>query len=190
MNKAFKTFLSKINSYKPDKNKKNQLDEIVIKIQKSLPITNNIVFLCTHNSRRSQLCQVWGSVLSKIYNIDLKFNSAGTEKTEVYKTVFYCFSNVGIEIKDNKIFYGDLSLSLHSKVLEEIQSDKFISIMTCSDAEKSCPSDSRSIRNISMIYQDPKVFDYTEKEKNEYLKSSKLIAEELNYVLKKLVDSI
>ena len=95
-----------------------------------MPITNNIIFLCTHNSRRSQLCQVWGSILSKIYNIDLKFNSAGTEKTEVYKTVFYCFSHIGVEIKDSKIFYGDLSLSLHSKVLEEIQSDKFISIMT------------------------------------------------------------
>ena len=62
--------------------------------------------------------------------------------------------------------------------------------MTCSDAEKSCPSDSRSIKNISMTYQDPKVFDYTEKEKDEYLKTSKLIAKELNYVLKKLVDSI
>ena len=68
--------------------------------------------MCTHNSRRSQLCQVWGSILSKIYNIDLKFNSAGTEKTEVFKTVFYCFSNVGVEIKDSKIFYRDLSLSL------------------------------------------------------------------------------
>ena len=41
-----------------------------------------------------------------------------------------------------------------------------------------------------MTYQDPKVFDYTEKEKDEYLKTSKLIAKELNYVLKKLVDSI
>ena len=190
MNKEFKSFFSKINQYNPEKDKKNYLDDVVSKIEKILPITNNIVFLCTHNSRRSQLCQVWGSILSKIYNIDLKFNSAGTEKTEVYKTVFYCFSNVGVEIKDSKVFYRDLSLSLNSKVLEEIQSDKFISIMTCSDAEKSCPSDSRSIKNISMTYQDPKVFDYTEKEKDEYLKTSKLIAKELNYVLKKLVDSI
>tara|TARA_B100001079_G_scaffold142196_1_gene121790 strand:+ start:344 stop:916 length:573 start_codon:yes stop_codon:yes gene_type:complete len=190
MNEEFKDFFSKINQYNPEKDKKNYLDDVVSKIEKILPITNNIVFLCTHNSRRSQLCQVWGSILSKIYNIDLKFNSAGTEKTEVHKTIFYCFSNVGIEIKDSKIFYGDLSLSLHSKVLEEIQSDKFISIMTCSDAEKSCPSDSRSIRNISMIYQDPKIFDDTEKEREEYSKTSKLIAEELNYIIKNLVNSI
>ena len=190
MNKEFKGFFSKINQYYPEKDKKNYLDDIVSKIQKSLPVTNNIVFLCTHNSRRSQLCQVWGSVLSKIYNINLKFNSAGTEKTEVHKTVFYCFSHVGIEIKDNKIFYGDLSLSLYSKVLKEIQSDKFISIMTCSDAEKSCPSDSRSIRNISMVYQDPKIFDDTKKEKEEYSKTSKLIAEELNYIIKNLVNPI
>ena len=146
--------------------------------------------MCTHNSRRSQLCQVWGIILSKIYNIDLKFNSAGTEKTEVNKNILYCFSHIGLEVKGNKIIYEDLSISLHSKLLDEIQPNKFISIMTCSDAEKSCPSDSRSIKNISMTYQDPKVFDYKEKEKDEYLKTSKLIAKELNYVLKKLVDSI
>ena len=97
---------------------------------------------------------------------------------------------VPIEIKDSKIFYGDLSLSLHSKVLEEIQTDKFISIMTCSDAEKSCLSDSRSIRNISMIYQDPKVFDNTEKEREEYSNTSELIAEELNYIIRNLVNPI
>jgi len=190
MNKEFKGFFSKINQYNPEKDKKNLLDDIISKIQKSLKITNNIVFLCTHNSRRSQLCQVWGIILSKIYNIDLKFNSAGTEKTEVNKNILYCFSHIGLEVKGNKIIYEDLSISLHSKLLDEIQPNKFISIMTCSDAEKSCPSDSRSIKNISMTYQDPKVFDYKEKEKDEYLKTSKLIAKELNYVLKKLVDSI
>ena len=92
MNKEFKDFFSKINQYNPEKDKKNYLDDIVSKIQKSLPITNNIVFLCTHNSRRSQLCQVWGSILSKIYNIDLKFDSAGTKKTE--KKIF---SNIKIK---------------------------------------------------------------------------------------------
>jgi arsenate reductase len=62
--------------------------------------------------------------------------------------------------------------------------------MTCSDAEKSCPSDSRSIRNINMVYQDPKIFDNTWHEKEEYLKTSKLIAEELNYTIKNLVNPI
>ena len=190
MNQEFKDFFSKINCYNPDKNKKKQLDEVVSKIQKDLPITNNIVFLCTHNSRRSQLCQAWGSILSKTYNTDLKFYSAGTEKTEVHKNIIYCFSHVGIETENNKILFRDIAVSLSSKVLDEIQSDKFISIMTCSDAEKSCPSDSRSIRNINMVYQDPKIFDNTWHEKEEYLKTSKLIAEELNYTIKNLVNPI
>ena len=84
MNKEFKGFFSKINQYNPEKDKKNYLDGTVSKIQNSLPITNNIVFLCTHNSRRSQICQVWGSILSKIYNIDLKFNSAS--KSNSYRS--------------------------------------------------------------------------------------------------------
>ena len=62
--------------------------------------------------------------------------------------------------------------------------------MTCSDAEKSCPSDPRSIKNIKMIYEDPKIFDNTNREKEEYSKTSKLIAKEINYIIKKLVNPI
>ena len=41
-----------------------------------------------------------------------------------------------------------------------------------------------------MIYQDPKIYDNTEKEREEYSKTSKLIAEELNYIIKNLVNPI
>ena len=41
-----------------------------------------------------------------------------------------------------------------------------------------------------MIYQDPKIFDNTEKEREEYSNTSKLIAEELNYIIKNLVNPI
>ena len=30
----------------------------------------NLVFICTHNSRRSQLAQVWSYVASKYYKLD------------------------------------------------------------------------------------------------------------------------
>ena len=101
-----------------------------------------------------------------------------------------CLSDIGIKVKDNKIHFEDLIISLYSKTLDEISTKKFITIMTCSDAEKSCPSDPRSIKNIKMIYGDPKIFDNTNREREEYSKTSKLIAKEINYIIKKLVNPI
>ncbi len=118
------------------------------------------------------------------------FYSAGSKKTDVNQNVMSCLSDIGIKVKDNKILFEDLIISLYSKTLDEISAKKFIAIMTCSDAEKSCPSDPRSIKNIKMIYGDPKIFDNTNREREEYSKTSKLIAKEINYIIKKLVNPI
>ena len=190
MNSKFEDFFSEVNNYKPTNFHKDRLNNIVKSLKEKLNIINTIVFICTHNSRRSQLCQVWGCIFSKIYGIDLIFDSAGSKKTDVNQNVMSCLSDVGIKVKDNKILFEDLSISLYSKTLDEISAKKFIAIMTCSGAEKSCPSDPRSIKNIKMIYEDPKIFDNTNREKEEYSKTSKLIAKEINYIIKKLVNPI
>ena len=190
MDDKLNSFFSEINKYLPEKDKKTHLDSIISEIKEGLINTNNIIFLCTHNSRRSQLCQIWGYILAKIYKVDLIFNSAGSEKTEVHENIFYCLSYLGIKAENNKVIFKDLIINLHSKTLNEIKEDKFIAIMTCSDAEKSCPNDPRSIKNIKMLYEDPKKFDGTEKEKEEYLKTSNSIAKDLNYIIKNLVHSI
>ena len=190
MNSKFDDFFSEVNDYNPINFHKDRLNNIVKSLNEKRNITNTIVFICTHNSRRSQLCQVWGCVFSKIYGIDLIFYSAGSKKTDVNQNVMSCLSDIGINVKDNKILFEDLSISLYSKTLDEISVKKFIAIMTCSDAEKSCPSDPRSIKNIKMIYEDPKIFDNTNREKEEYSKTSKLIAKEINYIIKKLVNPI
>ena len=163
MDDKLNSFFSEINKYLPEKDKKTHLDSIISEIKEGLINTNNIIFLCTHNSRRSQLCQIWGYILAKIYKVDLIFNSAGSEKTEVHENIFYCLSYLGIKAENNKVIFKDLIINLHSKTLNEIKEDKFIAIITCSDAEKSCPTDPRSIKNIKMLYEDPKKFDGTEK---------------------------
>ena len=159
MDDKLNSFFSEINKYIPEKDKKTHLDIIISEIKEGLINTNNIIFLCTHNSRRSQLCQIWGYILAKIYKVDLIFNSAGSEKTEVHENIFYCLSYLGIKAENNKVIFKDLIINLHSKTLNEIKEDKFIAIMTCSDTEKSCPTDPRSIKNIKMFYEDPKKFE-------------------------------
>ena len=81
-------------------------------------------------------------------------------------------------------------IELHSKTLDEIKEDEFISLITCSDAEKNCPIDPRSKKNIKLFYDDPKKYDGTKEESDEYDKTCKLIASELNRIFKLLVDPV
>ena len=54
-------------------------DYIKIKIDNNQEI--NLNFICTHNSRRSQLSQVWAKVASVYYGTDINSYSGGVEVT-------------------------------------------------------------------------------------------------------------
>ena len=152
---------------------------------------NKIVFMCTHNSRRSQLSEVWANILSNRLNLKLSFFSAGTEKTKVYKEVIETLCRVGVDInKEGKLNLTSNTINIYSKTLDEIKEDKFIGIMNCSDAEKHCPLDPRSKKNIKLFYDDPKKYDRTTKESDEYDRTCRLIASELNAIFKLLVDPV
>ena len=124
---------------------------------------------------------------SKIYNKKLNVYSAGIKKTSVYKEVIFSLSRTGLKISgDGKVKYEENEINLTSKTLDDIKKQKFIGVMTCSNAEKSCPIDQRSIKNINMFYRDPKDFDKTNKKIKEYDDTCLKIAQELNYVFKKI----
>jgi len=168
-----------------------RVKKISQELKSSINTYKKIVFICTHNSRRSQLCEVWGSILSKRFNLDLFFYSAGTKKTEVYTEVIKSLQRAGLEIDmEGKIKLMHNQIELHSKTLDEIKEDEFIAMMTCSDAEKNCPVDQRSKKNIILFYDDPKKYDRTIHESNEYDKTCRLIASELNAIFKTLVNPV
>ena len=58
--------------------------------------------------------------------------------------------------------------------------------MTCLDAEKSCPVDKRSIKNISLPFKDPKNYDHTNYKIKAYDNTCKKIAKKLNYIIKSI----
>ena len=170
---------------------KRRVKKISEELRGEINSCNKIVFICTHNSRRSQLCEVWGSILSKRFNLDLSFFSAGTEKTEVCGEAIKSLERAGIEIGiRGKIKLMHNQIDLHSKTLDEIKEDEFIAIMTCSDAEKNCPVEPRSKKNIKLFYDDPKKYDGTIEASDEYDKTCRLIASELNAIFKTLVNPV
>ncbi len=184
MKKKFSSFLVDIAEFKPSHKQRERLEKVINQINKLLDTSRSIVFICTHNSRRSQLCEFWAKYFSNHYEKNLNFYSAGVEKTEVYNGVFKALLRCGIKRLNNKLIVEKKSIRLESKTLEEIHLKSFISIFNCSDAEKNCPIDFRSIANINLKYEDPKRFDGSSLEEDEYFKTSYKIARELNYIIR------
>ena len=153
-------------------------------------------FICTHNSRRSQFCQFWASFFSKYYNIKCEVYSGGTVETEVHKSVLNNIIDYGFNISfkecNNPIYsikFKNQNLGNYfSKFYYNFENPKneFAAIMTCTDAENNCPLVEGSEIKFSLPYEDPKKYDKSKNEKNEYKKTSETIASEMNYLFKKI----
>ena len=151
-------------------------------------------FICTHNSRRSQFCQFWASFFSNYYNIKCNVYSGGTVETEVHKSVLNNISDYGFNISfkecNNPIYsikFKNQNLGNYfSKFYYNFENPKkeFAAIMTCADAENNCPLVEGSEIKFSLPYEDPKKYDKSKNEKNEYKKTSETIASEMNYLFK------
>ncbi len=153
----------------------------------------NLVFVCTHNSRRSQFAQVWGHLASVHYNLPIYSFSTGTEVTEANIRTISSLERLGfntskegnenplISVKFDEmkneilLFSKDLS---HSSLPKE----NFAAIMTCSHADKNCPYIPNCEARIPLRYNDPKAFDDTELEKTKYDERSIEIGTEIFYI--------
>jgi len=174
------------------------LNEIVNYINKkrSEKKISKLNFICTHNSRRSQFCQFWATFFSNYYNISCEAYSGGTVETEVYKSVVNNIRDYGFNISfkesNNPIYsikFKNLNLGNYfSKLYYDFENPKneFAAIMTCSDAENNCPFVEGSEIKFSLPYEDPKKYDKSKSEKNDYKKTSEKIASEMNYLFYKL----
>ena len=174
------------------------LNEIVNYINKkrSENKISKLNFICTHNSRRSQFCQFWATFFSNYYNIRCEAYSGGTVETEVYKSVVNNIRDYGFNISfkesNNPIYsikFKNLNLGNYfSKLYYDFENPKneFAAIMTCSDAENNCPCVEGSEIKFSLPYEDPKKYDKSKSEKNDYKKTSEKIASEMNYLFYKL----
>lgn len=155
----------------------------------------NLIFICTHNSRRSHLSQVWAQVAASYYDIkNVYCYSGGTETTALNPMVIKTLENTGFEItkksEDNNpvyhINYGENEPPVvgFSKTFNHPinpQTD-FVAIMTCAQADAGCPFVAGAEKRISVRYDDPKAFDNTLQQAEAYEKRGKQIAREMLYV--------
>jgi len=158
-----------------------------------------INFICTHNSRRSHLSQVWAQALSYYFNIKNIFcYSGGTENTALFPLVAETLKNSGFQVKtisqgENPIYSIKYAANAHpiigfSKKFDDNfnPTTEFAAIMTCSQADGACPFIDGAEKRIPITYEDPKVFDNTPLQAEKYTERSLQIATELAYVFSQI----
>lgn len=183
------------------KERKELLEKISQYIAKKSIINKpiNLVYICTHNSRRSHFGQIWAKVASNYYKVqNVNTFSGGTEATAFNINAINSIKRIGFNVKPINIeknttfhvYYDDTEnpIVCFSKVYDDAKNpnSEFAAIMTCSDAEENCPFIPNVELRIGTTYNDPKEFDNTPLQDAKYDERCKQIAIETFYVFSKI----
>lgn len=152
-------------------------------------------FICTHNSRRSHLSQIWAQTMANYYNITkVSCYSGGTEATAMFPKVGETLTNQGFQllklsegmnpIYSIKFSDNEPAVIAFSKQFSDAfnPASEFAAIMTCSSADNGCPIVLGCDKRITITYEDPKQSDGTPQQTETYLKRSLQIATEMKFV--------
>ena len=106
------------------------------------PMRKKVLFLCTHNSCRSQMAE-------GLVNFDLGDRiaafSAGTEATRVNPLAARVMAEIGIDLSGHR-----------SKTLDEFAGEPFDYVITlCGDANEKCPLFFGGVRRMHIGFEDP-----------------------------------
>jgi protein-tyrosine-phosphatase len=154
----------------------------------------NLIFICTHNSRRSHMSQLWAQTAAHYYGIeDVHSYSGGTEATAFNPRAVHALRKAGFEIEQTDSSSNPVYLVKYSEGAEPVKGfskkyddafnpkEHFAAVMTCSQADEACPIVYGATRRISIPYEDPKVADNTPEEEARYDERCRQIATELFY---------
>jgi arsenate reductase len=101
-----------------------------------------VLFLCTHNSARSQMAE---GLLRHLAGNHFEVMSAGTEATHVRPLAIRAMDELGIDISGQE-----------SKTLDRYLGDTFDYVITvCDDANEACPVFPGAKRRLHWSFEDP-----------------------------------
>ncbi|MGC1240425.1 MAG: protein-tyrosine-phosphatase [Chryseosolibacter sp.] len=143
--------------------------------------TASLNFICTHNSRRSHIAQLWGQAAAHYYGVSpVACYSGGTEATAFNPRAVQAMRKAGFDIREeaagaNPVYAVKFSneadaVKTFSKKFDDAfnPSKDFAAIMTCSHADENCPFVAGASQRIAITYDDPKDFDGTPLEDSKY----------------------
>jgi len=163
----------------------------------------NLNYICTHNSRRSQLAQVWSNYASNYFKIkNIENFSGGTAVTAFFRNTVKTLQDVGFKFQllefshqnpEYLISYKNCSTPIigFSKLYDHEHNKKpYIAITTCSSADENCPYIPDAVQRFHVPFNDPKSFDNTLYQSEKYLEASKQIAGEIHFIFNIIKNSI
>ncbi len=155
-----------------------------------------LTFICTHNSRRSHMSQIWAQTAAFHYGLDrVSAWSGGTDVTACNCRTITAMRRAGFDVQDattgeNPLYLvryaGDRPpIRAYSKLYNADANPRqgFIALMTCSAADKSCPYVEGSIARHAIHYSDPRLCDDTPSETTAYNERCREIAREMFYIM-------
>ncbi|HIB8179733.1 arsenate-mycothiol transferase ArsC [Elizabethkingia anophelis] len=177
--------------------RKNVLWPLIGYIQKKINDKQriNINFICTHNSRRSHLSQIWAQAAASYFNIPGVYcYSGGTEETALFPKIIETLKIQGFNILkisdgNNPVYAIKYSANTppvigFSKKYDNPfnPEDSYAAVMTCSQADEGCPFIAGAEVRIPITFEDPKKSDNTPEQTQVYAERSLQIAAEMLYV--------
>lgn len=160
----------------------------------------NLLYICTHNSRRSHFSQIWAATAAKYFKIDwINTYSGGTETTAFNPRAVAAIERAGFIVENPggsnpkyhvKISDNDPGILCYSKKYTEETNHlaSFAAVITCTQADESCPIIHGATNRISLPYDDPKAFDNMPEENGQYDERCFQIATEMLYVMNKVLE--
>lgn len=196
------SFMSKFDHI-PEKRKKD-LRKVADYISDHLAVNApaKLTFICTHNSRRSHMAQIWSQTAAYYFGIEgIRTFSGGTEATAFNPNAVKVMVDAGFEIhsdgkSDNPVYemrfaYDQEHMKVFSKKFDDEVNpqEDFCAIMTCSDADENCPLIPGATLRIPITYEDPKAYDHTPGETKAYAERCYQIGTEMFYIFDKVRNS-
>ena len=171
----------------------------LIKLQTTTQGLAVVKFVCTHNSRRSQLAEFCLDILAREKALSIMSLSAGTESTSFNPRMVEAIESFGFKLikygnEPNPLYIYRIShddLYYYSKKWEEelIDYGEIIIVTVCDDADENCPVIPGTYERIHIKYKDPKAFDNTPDESTAYRDKVLEIGSEMYYVIQQLMIS-
>lgn len=177
--------------------RKEILNQLInyIRLKKSNNGPIRLNFICTHNSRRSHLSQIWAQTMAYHFGIDnVSCYSGGTEATAMFPKVAETLTNQGFEIYrlsdfPNPVYAVKYDQNEHpiicfSKEYNHAFNPQagYAAIVTCNSADEACPVVLGADARFPIKYDDPKAFDGTDLMDAKYAERSLQIGAEMAYV--------
>lgn len=154
-----------------------------------------LIFICTHNSRRSHIAQIFAQAAAAYYGFNqINCFSGGTEVTAFNSHAVNALRSIGFDIQTNnstvnpvyEVMYGQNTPTLlaFSKVYTHINNPQkeFGAVLTCSQADASCPIVHGADGRFKLPYEDPKLSDGTASQTQVYAERCQQIGLEMLYM--------